>query len=242
MSQSEISKKILDTISRNRISTTEVADALGKRGVLHGLRAMTENHHRVGIVHPVFAANGTNYGIHDQVRSVNSDEVVVVYTHNCDGRAIFGDLVSKFVTLYRRAAAIAVNGLVRDAARIRRERYPVWSTGVTPLGCVNTPAEPFPKEQEAAIRAEVEGGIAVCDDGGVVVIPATDVNEATLERLHNIELQEDLWYYCLDVLKWDTKKIVCDRAYLTEPDVLPKAYAEALQSLQNSFGKNPPSK
>lgn len=235
-----IAQQIVDTISRNRISTTEVADALGKRGVLRGLKSLTDNFHRVGVVRAVFAANASNYAVHEQVKDIQPDEVCIIYTHACEERAIIGDIVSKYVTLYKRAAAVVVNGLVRDAARIRRERYPVWATGVTPLGCFNVPAEPFPADQAAAIRAEVEGGIAVCDDGGVVVIPRVDVNERTLDRLHCIELQEDLWYFCLDVLKWDTKKIVCDKAYLYEPGVLPAAYAEKLQSLQQGFGPVPP--
>ncbi len=230
-----VAQQIVETITRNRISTTEVADALGKRGVLPGLRPMSDNLHRVGLVRPVFTAHQSNYAVHEQVRDVQPDEVCIIYAHDCADRAIVGDLVSKFVTLYRRASAIVVNGLVRDAARIRRERYPVWSAGVTPLGCWNTPAAPFPEEQAAAIRNEVDGGIAVCDDGGVVVIPRGDVTPDMLARLHRIELQEDLWYFCLDVLKWDTKKIVCDKAYLTEPGVLPAAYADQLQGLRDAL-------
>lgn len=241
MTITPIARKIIDTITTNRISTTEVADALGKKGVLPGLLPITPDLHRVGPVRPVFTAYNTNYGIHEQVRNVEADEVVVVYAHECEGRAIFGDIVSKFITLYQRAAAVAVNGLVRDAARLRRERHPVWSTGVTPLGCFNIQGQDYPAEQEAAIRTEVEGGIAVCDDGGVVIIPAADVNEDTLERLHRIELQEDIWNYCMNVLKWDTKKIVCDRAYLTEPGVLPAAYADALKSLQTRLDEKPDS-
>ncbi len=227
-----IAEKIINIIKLNRISTTEVADALGKRGVLEGLLPVTHDMHCVGVVRPVFTAFNSNYGIHDQVRAVEPGEVVVVYAHECDGRAIFGDLVAKFITLYRRAAAVAVNGLVRDAARLRRERYPVWSSGVTPLGCFNVEGEPFPAEKEAAIRAAVEGGVAVCDDGGVVIIPAAELNEATLEKLEKIELQEDIWFYCLDVLKWDTKKIVVDREYLKQPGLLPATYAEAMKSLE----------
>jgi len=233
-----IARRIIDTIKLNRISTTEVADALGKRHVMHGLKPVTRDLHCVGPVRPVFTAYNSNYGIHDQVRAVEPDEVVVVYTHQCDGRAILGDLVAKFVTLYRRAAAVAVDGLVRDAARLRRERYPVWSTGVTPLGCYNVEGEPFPPDREAVIRSEVEGGIAVCDDGGVVVIPKAEANETTLEKLNKIELQEDIWYYCLNVLKWDTKKIVVDRDYLKEPGLLPAAYAEAVKSLERRLDEN----
>lgn len=224
--------KIIETIKLNRISTTEVADALGKRGVLHGLLPVTHDLHCVGPVRPVFTAFNTNYGIHDQVRDVEAGEVVVVYTHECEGRAILGDLIAKFITLYRRAEAVAVNGLVRDASRLRRERYPVWSTGFTPLGCYNVQGEPFPSDTERKIRAEVEGGVAVCDDGGVVIIPAAEVNEGTLEKLNNIELQEDIWSYCLNVLKWDTKKIIVDRDYLREPGLMPAAYADAMKSLQ----------
>lgn len=232
MTPSPIAQKIIDNIKLNRISTTEVADALGKKGVLGGVLPITHDHHCVGMVRPVFTAFNTNYGIHDQVRAIEAGEVVVVYTHECEGRAIFGDLVAKFITLYQRAAAVAVNGLVRDAARLRRERYPVWSTGVTPLGCYNVAGKPFPADLEAEIRARVEGGIAVCDDGGVVVIAAEDVNENTLSRLDQIELQEDVWAYCLNVLKWDTKRIVVDRDYLKEPNILPAAYMEAIAALE----------
>jgi 4-hydroxy-4-methyl-2-oxoglutarate aldolase len=232
MKLTPIARQIIDLIKLNRISTTEVADALGKRHVMGGLQPVTNDLHCVGPVRPVFVAFNTNYGIHDQVRSVQPDEVVVVFTHECAGRAIFGDLVARFVTLYGRAAAIAVDGLVRDAARLRRERYPIWCKGVTPLGCYNIQGKPFPQEAEEKIRQDVEGGIAVCDDGGVVVIPAAEVNESTLEKLEKIELQEDIWYYCLNVLKWDTKKIVVDRDYLKEPGILPAAYAESIKSLQ----------
>lgn len=232
MTLTPIAQKIIDTIKLNRISTTEVADALGKKGVLHGVQPVTYDLHCVGPVRAVFTAFNSNYGIHDQVRVVEPGEVVVVYAHECEGRAIFGDLVAKFITLYRRAAAVAVNGLVRDAARLRRDRYPVWSSGVTPLGCYNVEGEPYPAQDEARIRVEVEGGIAVCDDGGVVIIPAAEVDEATLEKLEKIELQEDIWFYCLNVLKWDTKKIVVDRDYLKEPGLLPAAYADALKSLE----------
>jgi 4-hydroxy-4-methyl-2-oxoglutarate aldolase len=242
MNQATIAQQIVDTIVSNRISTTEVADALGKRGVINGMLPLADNFHRVGVVRPVFAAGGSNHAVHEQVRDVAPHEVVVIYTQGCEGRAIIGDLITKYVTLYRRGTAIVVNGMVRDAARIRRERYPVWSQGVSPLGCVNTPSAAFAADEEARIRDEVEGGIAVCDDGGVVIIPRRDVTQAMLERLHGIELQEDLWYYCLDVLKWDTKKIVCDKAYLREPGVLPEAYARSLQSLERCFGPQPATK
>jgi hypothetical protein len=76
-----------------------------------------------------------------------------------------------------------------------------------------------------------EGGIAVCDDGGVTVIPQDLLTENMLNRLHRIEMQEDIWFFCLDTLKWDTKKIVCDKAYLTEQGLLSSVHVEKLKEL-----------
>lgn len=232
-----IRDEIVRFIRQNRVSTTEVADALGKSGVLRGLSPVTPDFHRVGPARALFTAHCSNYALHEQARELQPGEVAVVFAHGCEDRAVLGDLISKFILLYQGAEALVVDGLVRDAARLRRERYAVWSAGVTPLGCFNTPADPFPAELEAERRAAVDGGVAVCDDGGVVVIPANRLDADMLERLKRMELQEDVWYYCLDTLKWDTKTIVCDRAYLNEPELLPSVYRERLIELQKRFDK-----
>ena len=39
----------------------------------------------------------------------------------------------------------------------------------------------------------------------------TLINQNTLDRLHFIELQEDIWFYCLDTLKWSTYKTICKK-------------------------------
>lgn len=232
-----IADQIIATIQQNRISTTEVADALGKSGVLPGLLPQTPDMHKVGRVRTIFTANGSNYGVHDQIPDIKENEVALVIAHECADLAILGDLISRYVLLYRGAAALVVQGLIRDASRIRRERYPVWAAGVTPLGCVNEDREPFPTDRAAEIRQRYDGGVAVCDDGGVVVIPADCVDKDMLDRLERIELQEDIWSYCLDTLKWDTKKIICQRAYLDSRELLPPPQQEVVDRLQQRFTK-----
>ena len=229
--------KILEFCIANRVSTTEVADALGKAGVLPKVLPINLNQFRVGPVRAVFAANNSNYAVHDQVRDVQKGDVVIIFTNNCDDRAIIGDLICKYVLLYKGAAAVVVQGLVRDAARLRREGYAVWAEGVSPLGCYNTPAEPYPPDMEAQMRKSYEGGIAVCDDGGVTVIPQSLFTDEMLDRLSRIEMQEDIWFFCLDTLKWDTKKIVCDKAYLTEQGLLSSIHIEQLSELSQPLDK-----
>lgn len=219
----------------NRVSTTEVADALGKAGVLPKVLPINLNQFRVGPVRTVFTANNSNFSVHDQIRLVEKGEVVIIFAHNCEDRAIIGDLVCKYLLLYKGAAAVVVKGLVRDTARLRREGYAVWAEGVSPLGCYNTLSAPYPAELEGQLRQSYEGGLAVCDDGGVTVIGRSLLTEEMLNRLRRIEMQEDIWLFCLDTLKWDTKKIVCDRAYLTEQGLLSSVHVEQLKELEKSL-------
>lgn len=229
-------EKILEYCIANRISTTEVADALGKTGVLPKVQPINFNKFCAGKVRPIFTANNSNYSVHEQIRDVKKGEVVIIFTYNCDNRAIIGDLVSKYILLYKGAVSIVVQGLVRDAARLRREDYAVWAEGVSPLGCFNVPSEePFPQDIEAKLRDAYEGGIAVCDDGGVTVISRNLLTEEMLVRLRRIEMQEDIWFFCLDTLKWDTKKIVCDKAYLTEQGLLSSIHIEQLSELSQQL-------
>lgn len=234
----DYTQEILDFCGKNRVSTTEIADALGKLGVFPKVQPVNHGQYRIGRISCVFTANDSNYAVHEQIREINEGDVVIVFTHNCDYRAILGDLISKYALLYKGAAAIVVQGLVRDVAALRREGYAVWAEGVSPLGCFNTPADKYPEELEKNIRANYQGGIAVCDEGGVSIIPREKISKEMLTRLHRIEMQEDIWFFCLDTLKWDTKKIVCDKAYLSETNLLSSVHIEQLEELMRPLDSN----
>jgi hypothetical protein len=122
---------------------------------------------------------------------------------------------------------------MRDIHAISRLGFPVWSKGITPLGCYNRKVEPSEEIVKAAKenRKELEGGIIVADDSGVTIIKKELINQKTLDRLHFIELQEDIWFYCLDTLKWSTYKTICLKDYLKYPDVLPKILRDKLEKL-----------
>jgi len=188
---------------------------LGKTGALKGVNALNRGHFRVGPVRFVYAYNCSNWELHEQVQHVRKGEVVVCEAIDCGDYALFGSLVSKFMVLYRSASALVVRGLVRDAAWLIRENFPIWSEGVTPVGCFNrkneTPPDPVRLEE---MRARYDGAIAVCDDSGVVIIPKERVNEELIEKLGWIELQEDAWFHSIDTDKLTTFETVCERKYL----------------------------
>jgi hypothetical protein len=67
----------------NRVSTTEVADVLGKSGVIpHMTVAVTNDLYRIGRVRPASATGMSNYLVHEQVRDVQKGEVVIIFTYD----------------------------------------------------------------------------------------------------------------------------------------------------------------
>lgn len=213
----DTSKRIIDLIRRNRISTTEVADCMDKTGLVPGVRAVTAHKHRVGPVFWAYGYNESNWAIHDQLREFPEGAVLIAEPVNCENRALFGSLVSKFLVLYRQASALVVKGPLRDMPHLIKEQWPVWCTGGTPIGCFNLEQNAYlPQDRMRQLRAPYEGALAVCDDSGVVVIPKERQTEEFLTSLSFIEEQEDIWFDCIDRRKWDTFDTVCLKKYREE--------------------------
>jgi 4-hydroxy-4-methyl-2-oxoglutarate aldolase len=200
-----IYREIINKIEKNRISTTEVADCLGKTGALADLFPLNKRHFRVGKVFFCYAYNESNWELHEQITNISED------------RALFGSIVSKYLLLYKQAKAIIVNGMLRDAHTLIKENYPIWCKGVSPIGCYNRKnSEPLGIEIHNSLKNMYEGTIAVCDDSGVVIIPKSSINESFLEKLDFIEEQEDIWFDCIDRKKWSTFDTVCLKKYLDD--------------------------
>ena len=211
-----IKSEALELIEANKISTTEVADVLGKTGQIEGVHALNHGMFKVGEVKFIYAINNSNYEVHKQLAESDDikDKILFVYNVNCD-RAVFGDLVSKYIMLYKRAKAIVINGKLRDAHTLIKEKYPIWLQDVSPIGCINRPNGPDLDEAKyKELKAYYDGSIMVCDDSGVVMIPKDKVDEKLLTKLEFIEFQEDIWFYCVDTLKMSTFDTVCKKKYL----------------------------
>lgn len=212
---------IVDYLVHNRVTTTEVADVLGKTGALKDIYAINRGHYRAGIIKYVYAYDESNWPVHEQIENIEEDHIIYVDTFGCGDRAIFGELVSKYLLLYRQSRAIIINGKVRDVAELYRENYPIWCKGVTPIGCFNKKPEKELREEEYVTRrAFFDGAIAVCDDCGVVVIPKERINDEMLNNLKKIESQEDIWFDRLNHFKESTFDIVCKKKYLEDLDYL----------------------
>lgn len=214
MNSETITEKIINYIKINKVSTTEVADCLDKSGVISDIYPVNAGLFRVGKVRWVYAYDESNWDVHELIRDVEKGEIVFLEEFNCSGRAIVGELITKFLILYKQAEAFVIKGKIRDAHNIIKEKYPVWCTGFNPVGCFNKKNE---REFPAGLRKEkmeqYNGAVMVCDDTGVVVIPKEKLNEDFYNRLEAIEAQEDIWFDCIDRRKWDTFQTVCLKQY-----------------------------
>lgn len=218
MKSNELRSEIIDLIKKNRISTTEVADALGKKGSIQNVLPVNPGHHCVGRICAVYATGGSNYFVHENIKRITPGDIFLISTLDFqENQAIIGDLIARSVLLYSGAAAIVVEGNVRDYARLLRENYAIWSQGRNPVGAINS-------KKGTATPHPYDNGIAVCDDGGVVIIPPEEVSNQLLDALHAIEKQEDIWYFCLNTLKWSTFEIVCEKRYEIDSSKIPDIF------------------
>jgi len=216
-----IHQNIVDLIKTNRISTTEVSDALGKKGGILGVKPLNLGKFAVGNIIHCHPNSDSNYEVHLVVQKVKQGDVVLITPIDFTEVSVIGDLISKYCLLYKQASAIVVNGNVRDVARLRKEGYKIWSLGINPVGATNDKVS-APPDYVHTIK-DLTGGIAVCDDGGVVVIDPTEITNQTYENLHRIEALEDLWQFCLNSLKWSTLDIVVKRRYLIDQVGIPSS-------------------
>lgn len=221
---------IISTIQKNKISSVEVADALSKTGVIDDIKPFNTGHFVVGKIKYVCTYFESNWPLHEQIRDLEEDIILFVDSYDCKNRAIFGDIVSKYLFLYKRVKGIIVNGLIRDAHRIRKENYPLWCKGVTPLGCFNkdVPINNEINEYIEKQKSYFDNAVAVCDESGCTIISKDKITQETIDKLDFIELQEDIWYFCLDTLKWDTYTTICKKEYLNNKDILPKHLQEKI--------------
>ena len=63
----DIMKEALELIEGNKISSTEIADVLGKTGQIEGVHALNAGLFKVGEVKVIYAINNSNYEVHRQL-------------------------------------------------------------------------------------------------------------------------------------------------------------------------------
>ncbi len=232
-------QELKDYIEKEKMSSTEIADAMGKTGAIPHLHPVSEADFVIGKMRCLFTANNSNYYLHTQLDLIEEDEVVVVFTEGCENKAIFGDIVCKYMLEVKKAKAVVVQGFMRDIDVIKERNYALWCQGYTPIGCFNRETSPYPYEKKNIKMQKYAGSLVVCDATGVVSIPECYFNQSMLNRLKGLRLQEEVWNYCISDLGWNTDRTICKKDYLNHMDKLPKRFQDNEELLRIKFGAEP---
>jgi 4-hydroxy-4-methyl-2-oxoglutarate aldolase len=74
---------------------------MNKTGNLgYDLYSLNKQYLEVGRVKETYALNESNWEHHRQISNINSGLIVITEPFNCGEKAIFGDLVAKYLGLY----------------------------------------------------------------------------------------------------------------------------------------------
>ena len=117
----ELQRQIIDKIQRNKISTTEILDVMGKDPRYYiDVNPLNRGKFIVGMGYIVDVIDESNWWIHLDLIDVPEDSVVIVRSHG-EKRAAFGSLVCKYLFLYKQVKAVICDGNLRDGHVTRRQ-------------------------------------------------------------------------------------------------------------------------
>ncbi len=164
-----------------QLSPTTLADALTRDRVMDfGIHPLWSEMPRVaGPAYPVRCAPGDNLMLHAAIYRAAPGSIIVVEAGD-NNYAVAGSNVCA-VAQKHGIAAFVIDGVIRDLAELRAQRFPVFARGVSPI--------PGGKDKLDVLNGTVRcggvevapGDIVVADEEGIIVIPVAD-QEAVLRK------------------------------------------------------------
>jgi regulator of RNase E activity RraA len=156
----------------NDLSPTTLADALTVGQVMDiGIRPLWQPMPRIaGPAYPVRCAPGDNLMLHAAIYRAAPGAIIVVQAGDLEYAVSGGNVCA--VARKRGIAGFIVDGVIRDLAEVRTDRFPVFARGVSPI--------PGGKDGPGILNGVVRcggvevapGDVVVADEEGIVVVPA----------------------------------------------------------------------
>jgi 4-hydroxy-4-methyl-2-oxoglutarate aldolase len=156
----------------SELSPTALVDALDRSQVMDiGIRPLWQPMPRIaGPACTVRCPPGDNLMLHAAIYRAPPGAVIVVEAGDVDYAVSGGNVCA--VARRRGIAGFIVDGVIRDLAEVREDRFPVFARGVIPI--------PGGKDKLGELNATVRcggvqvdaGDVVVADEEGIVVVPA----------------------------------------------------------------------
>lgn len=117
---------------------------------------------------------GDNLALHAALTFCHEGDILIVSNEEDTTRALTGEVMLSYLFYTKKAAAIVIDGPIRDIESLSRWPFPIYCTGTTPGG----PYKAGPGEVNVPVSC---GGISVnpgdiilADHDGIIVIPPKD--------------------------------------------------------------------
>jgi 4-hydroxy-4-methyl-2-oxoglutarate aldolase len=168
-----------------RLGTATVYEAAGRRGLVDAeFHQLVPGSRVAGPARTVRCGQGDNLMMHAVVEAVEPGDVVVVTMPEPAPFGMMGDLLATQLKV-RGAAAVLMDGGVRDVEELAELGLPVWARYIRIRGATKDQVGALNETVTVGGQAIAPGDIVVLDADGAAVIPADLVEEvlaASLER------------------------------------------------------------
>lgn len=170
-----------------RLGSATVYEAAGRRGLIGvPLIRILPGSRAAGPAHIAACGQGDNLMVHAVMEAVQPGDVLVLTMPQFEPVAMLGDLLATQAHA-RGAAAVLVDGAVRDVEELAEIGLPVWARAISIRGASKTAVGAIDQPVTVGGQPIVPGDTVVLDADGAAVIPAADVERVTAAALDREE-------------------------------------------------------
>lgn len=171
------------------IWSSTLCDAMGRHGGMgREIRPIYDGIQLVGTALTVLNFPADNLTTHKALQLVRPGDVLVIDDGGDHDLPAFGHNLS-LKARYGGALGVVTNGTTRDLNLLRRDKFPIFCTGICPRapqkntpGSINVPIE----VSGVVVRP---GDIVVGDDDGVAVVPAEIAEDVLAKASERMEME-----------------------------------------------------
>lgn len=161
----------------SKLPASNVADCMERSCAMNPRIRLISKSRPGSVCGPAFTVKcraGDNLALHAALSFCQEGDVLVVSNEEDTTRALTGEVMMSYLFYTKKAAAIIIDGPIRDMESLSQWEFPIYCTGATPGG----PYKEGPGEVNVPIAC---GGISVnpgdiilADHDGIIVIPPKD--------------------------------------------------------------------
>jgi 4-hydroxy-4-methyl-2-oxoglutarate aldolase len=159
------------------LGSATVYEAAGRQGLVDASFVhVVPGSRAAGPARTVRCGQDDNLMVHAAIERIEPGDVVVLAMPEPVAVALVGDLLMTQIA-HRRAAAVLVDGAVRDVEEITEIGLPVWARWVRIRGATKTKPGAIDEPVEVGGCAIEAGDAVVLDADGVAVVPRARIEE-----------------------------------------------------------------